>query len=251
MTPRQNGRRLSSSAGGHAVVADVRVGEGDDLAGVGRVGDDLLVARQHGVEHDLAGGDAAGGSAPMASPSNTVPSASTSRASRHRAVGACARHRCASPSTTTGSPRQERVADPAGERAAGVGGVAAAAGQRGRVDHPRGRRGRSRRGWPGRPASTGPPWLSAMPAMAAGCHDSRASTALDREVELGEGQGQRRLEAEHARAAPGRTAAPWPPGRAARGRWRWRRCVPSASPALTAATSASVRSGGFTLNTGS
>ena len=40
-----------------AVVADVRVGEGDDLAGVGRVGDDLLVAGQHGVEHDLAGRD--------------------------------------------------------------------------------------------------------------------------------------------------------------------------------------------------
>ena len=58
MTPRQKGRALSSSAGRHAVVADVGVGEGDDLPGVGRVGDDLLVAGQHGVEHDLAGGDA-------------------------------------------------------------------------------------------------------------------------------------------------------------------------------------------------
>ena len=38
---------------------------------------------------------------------------------------------------------------------------------------------------------------------------------------------------------------------AARGRWRSRRSVPSARPARTAATSASVRSGGFTLNTGS
>ena len=60
MTPRQNGRRDSSSAAVDAVVADVRVGEGDDLPGVGRVGDDLLVAGQHGVEHDLAGGDPAG-----------------------------------------------------------------------------------------------------------------------------------------------------------------------------------------------
>ena len=42
-----------------AVVADVRVGEGDDLPGVRRIGDDLLVARQRGVEHQLAGGDAA------------------------------------------------------------------------------------------------------------------------------------------------------------------------------------------------
>ena len=44
---------------GHAVVADVRVGERDHLAGVRRVGDDLLVTRKNGVEDDLAGGDAA------------------------------------------------------------------------------------------------------------------------------------------------------------------------------------------------
>ncbi len=40
----------------HPVVADVGVGEGDDLPGVGGVGEDLLVAAQDGVEHDLAGG---------------------------------------------------------------------------------------------------------------------------------------------------------------------------------------------------
>ena len=40
----------------HAVVPDVGVGEGDDLPGVGRVGDHLLVAGQHRVEHHLAGG---------------------------------------------------------------------------------------------------------------------------------------------------------------------------------------------------
>src|SRR5437868_5618029 len=34
----------------HAVVADVRVREGDDLSGVRGVGDDLLISRQHGVE---------------------------------------------------------------------------------------------------------------------------------------------------------------------------------------------------------
>ena len=38
----------------HAVVADVGVGERDDLPRVGRVGDHLLVAREHRVEHHLA-----------------------------------------------------------------------------------------------------------------------------------------------------------------------------------------------------
>jgi hypothetical protein len=37
------------------VVADQRVGENDDLAGVGGVGDRLLVAGHRGVEDDLAG----------------------------------------------------------------------------------------------------------------------------------------------------------------------------------------------------
>ncbi len=41
------------------VVADVGIGEGDHLPGVGGVGDDLLVAGQDRVEHDLAGGHAA------------------------------------------------------------------------------------------------------------------------------------------------------------------------------------------------
>src|SRR5437660_941593 len=40
-----------------AVVADVRIGERDDLSGVGRVGEDLLIARERGVEDDLAGRD--------------------------------------------------------------------------------------------------------------------------------------------------------------------------------------------------
>ena len=44
------------------VVADVRVRERDDLAGVTGVGDDLLVAGEDGVEHDLARGHARLGS---------------------------------------------------------------------------------------------------------------------------------------------------------------------------------------------
>src|SRR4029077_10502072 len=44
---------------GDAVVADQRVGEGDDLPGVGGIGDRLLVAGHRGVEDDLAGDVAA------------------------------------------------------------------------------------------------------------------------------------------------------------------------------------------------
>ena len=39
----------------HAVVADVGIGHGDDLAGVGGVGEDLLVTAQGRVEDDLTG----------------------------------------------------------------------------------------------------------------------------------------------------------------------------------------------------
>src|SRR5207342_1976797 len=46
--------------GRDAVVADVGVREGDDLARVAGVGDDLLVAGEHRVEHDLASRDASG-----------------------------------------------------------------------------------------------------------------------------------------------------------------------------------------------
>jgi hypothetical protein len=38
-----------------AVVADVRVSEDDDLAGVGRIGEDFLVTGDGRVENDLAG----------------------------------------------------------------------------------------------------------------------------------------------------------------------------------------------------
>ena len=40
-----------------AVVADVRIGEADDLTGVAGVGDDLLIARERGVEDELAAGE--------------------------------------------------------------------------------------------------------------------------------------------------------------------------------------------------
>ena len=39
-----------------AGVADVRVGQGNDLPAVGWVGKDFLIAGHRGVEHDFAGG---------------------------------------------------------------------------------------------------------------------------------------------------------------------------------------------------
>ncbi len=67
--------------GRDAGIADVRVGQRDDLAGIGRVGQDLLVARHRGVEHDLAGRDAG-------RPDGNTP--------KHRAVLECehCRRRC-------------------------------------------------------------------------------------------------------------------------------------------------------------
>ena len=41
--------------GRDAGVADVGIGQRDDLAGVGRVGQDFLIARHRGIENDFAG----------------------------------------------------------------------------------------------------------------------------------------------------------------------------------------------------
>ena len=38
-----------------AVVADLGIGEDDDLAGIGRIGEDFLVSGERGIENDLAG----------------------------------------------------------------------------------------------------------------------------------------------------------------------------------------------------
>ena len=84
--------------------------EGDDLTGVGRVGDDLLVPRQHRVEHDLTAGHAVGrcGTDGLTLEDLTV-SQHQGRFGRAmptvpmRFAGGFAQRR-ASPSTTTGSP---------------------------------------------------------------------------------------------------------------------------------------------------
>jgi hypothetical protein len=83
------------------VVADVRVGERDDLPGVGRVGDDLLVAGQHRVEDDLAGRNPAGaeiGADGFALERRAV------RQHQQR-LGDGSAHRWTSESTTTASPK--------------------------------------------------------------------------------------------------------------------------------------------------
>ena len=67
----------STSSRVDADVADVRIGQRDDLPCVRRIGQDLLVAGHRGVEHDLADGVPG---APIARPRKTVPSASASNA---------------------------------------------------------------------------------------------------------------------------------------------------------------------------
>jgi len=55
MRPAHLGPVDSSSFGGEAVVADLDGGHRDDLAEVGRIGDDFLIAGHGGVEHAFAG----------------------------------------------------------------------------------------------------------------------------------------------------------------------------------------------------
>ena len=80
------------------VVADVGIGEGDQLTGIGGIGDDLLIPGERRVEHDLARGD------------TTVGPSADGLAFEHGAVGQDEErlfetaHRWASPSRTVGTP---------------------------------------------------------------------------------------------------------------------------------------------------
>ena len=248
-----------------AVVADVRVGERDDLPGVRRVGDDLLVAGQRRVEHDLAAGDPArrlgadrlalehrpvGEHQSIAVLSfaidrlRAVPNDSSTRTACSYSLpygysvtddGVAAEHACAAPAR--GGP-------------AGVRGVAAAAGRARPARTVQVSSGSKTVRFAGRPGSIGPPWRSATPAIAAGFHDSAATTSAS-------GMSS------SAQATPSAVSRPSIPGGASSigrslasagcGAWSvaMASIVPSASPALIAATSAAVRSGGLTLNTGS
>ena len=182
---------------------------------------DLLVAGSTVLNTTSPVGDAvASGRRRSASPSNVV------AVGQHQQRLADARiivlaHRWASPSIDDGLAAQDRVADPAGELAPGVRRVAAAAGQRGRVDHPRVAPGRSRRGWRvarrrsgrrGCVVEAGDARPAATTAAPSTCGERRARR-LD---QLGERERERGLEAEHARAAPRRTARSLVSGRVRR-----------------------------------
>ena len=199
---------------GHAVVADVRVGERDDLAGVGRVGEDLLVTAQRGVEHDLAGGDPGLGLG------------ADQLAFEELAV---AEYQMAL-TVIVVPPRRERPV----RRAARCGGRGRSACDRrtaccgcgspsapGSTTHVA--LGSMTHRLAGRPAATGPPCSSAIPAMAAGCQDEQREHPLDRQTELAQRQGRARSRVRAFPGAPRRTARPSSRARAARGRWRWRR----------------------------
>ncbi len=76
-------RQVFNVFGIGADIADMREGEGYDLTGVGRVGQDFFVTGQCRVEHDF-GFDSADCAGPL--PSITVPSASTRMAVRFSTV---------------------------------------------------------------------------------------------------------------------------------------------------------------------
>jgi hypothetical protein len=82
---RRRGGRLDILAVG-ADIADMREGEGDDLAGIGRVGQDFLIAGDRGVETDFADRLARRADA---APPKTVPSASTRAALQSGGRGFC------------------------------------------------------------------------------------------------------------------------------------------------------------------
>ena len=104
------------------------------------------------------------------------------------------------------------------------------------VDLPRVRQGRTRRGSRGAPGCDRAAVARRGRRSRPGRHESSAERVGEREHagldELGERERERGLEAEHARAAPPRTAAPWP--RACAGAWSvaMASMVPSARPAL-------------------
>ena len=102
--PAVHGRRRLVVRGVGAVVADVGAGERDDLPGVGRVGDHLLVAAHGGVEDELADGDRHRRARGLAGEDGPVGRDQQGGRPVPLPPGVAA-HRCAVASMTTGSPR--------------------------------------------------------------------------------------------------------------------------------------------------
>ena len=156
-----------------------------------------------------------------------------------------------SPSTDDDGAVEDRVAHPAAQRPPDERGVAALAGQRRRARPAHSTSGSNTVRLAGSPGSIGRPWRSATPAIAAGFHDSAATTSASGMSRWASAHAERRLEPEHPRRRLVERLLLVP--RAGAGAWSvaMASIVPSASPAVIAATSAVVRSGGLTLNTAS
>ena len=270
--------------GGDAVVPDVGVGEGDDLAGVARIGDDLLVARQHRVEDQLARWPPRRGRRPRR-PRPRTPRRRPARAGpgpgpRTSPRPPTAVTRLASAASSPSSLRlavdhdglapEDGVADPAGQDPSRPRRVAASTGQPGRGRPPTWPRGRSRRCWRERRARWAP--RARRPGRGPGRRCGPGATTS------GRAPPGPTCPAAVAHPRPGRSpAAPSAPsatgsavcrpehprwGRVqggvlalgacgARGRWPRRRRCPTRTRRAARTTSASERRGGFTLNTGS
>src|SRR5690606_16120164 len=228
--------------GVHPVVADVGVREGDHLARVGRVGDHLLVAGEHRVEHELTGRDAAGGlgAERLALEGRPV-------GQHDRRVGGA--HLCASPSATTDSPNSNvcrtrpRTSRPTyGTLRLRDAPPLSSIVQRscGSITHR----------LAVAPGAIGPPWW-VSPAIAAGCQDIRAITSASvMPVPPSTSWVNASASAYSSPSIPG---GAWSKGRSfsSGGCGAWSvaiaSIVPSARPAEIAATSSSERSGGCTL----
>ena len=211
------------------VVADMRVGEADDLPGVGGIGEDLLIAGQRGVEHHLAAGGPRRVRAPTSRwprPRRAARRARTSKASgswcRLRSWRRRRRSSLRLPVDDDGLAAQDGVADPARQRRGPRRGCCGCGWPGGGVDHPLGWWGRSRTGWRGGRRRSGRRGRRAagdggrLPATARPGPARQADPARS-------GPGPAPSPDRASRAGPGRRVPPWSPGRGGRGRWRWRR----------------------------
>src|SRR4051794_10786569 len=242
-TPR-DGTRALVVAGVAPVVADVRIGERDDLAGVARVGEDLLVARQRGVEHDFTGGDAVVGHVP------------DELALEHLAVGEhqlavdAPGHRWAVPSITVGTPARTVWRTFPVSFTPSHGSLRLLLALR-RASRTHCAAGSITQRFATSPARTGRPCRSEIPAIAAGCQLMRASTPC---------RSSARVTTSWVIATASAVSTPSIPGgassngccfvSAACGAWSvaMASIVPSISAARTPSRSGAPRNGGFILN---
>ena len=146
-----------------AVVADLRVGEGDQLAGVARVGHRLLVAGHRGREHDLADRVRVG-AARERRRSASRPRAGRRRSRRSSALATRPRRA----SARGRRPRRRRASAAPGRGACGRGSSSSPSGSRSRARRPPSVASRSTRhrlaGSPGAIRGVGRPY-SAAPAV--------------------------------------------------------------------------------------